>query len=88
MIDKAISFFSQQWQFFLMIFVGLFALARGVRYIEDAAVRREENENLKNMINRMKKDRDYINDYKEEINNINRPDLLERMRKHGELIQH
>lgn len=83
-----IDFFTRQWQVLLMIIGGLLVIFRGVQYIEDAAIEREENKRIRESLNRIKQNKDYIDEYRQSVHNLTRNQLIQRMYKHGELIEH
>jgi len=86
MLEKGLDFISRQWQFITVIFVSLLGLARGVRYIENSAIREQENKRLRESLGRIKQDREFRNAKMQEINSLSRSALLERMRVQGETI--
>lgn len=83
--QTAFSFLKGKWEVVSAVLLGVFFLFRGVSYIENSAIHRENNKALREAMNRQRKNREYIDGYKEKVAQLNHQQLIERMLHNGEL---
>lgn len=82
--NSVISFLGKQWSLLLSIGAGLIVLARVKDYVEGNAVSRAQKRELQNAIARIKRNKEFKDNYAEEVAAMDRVDIISIMRKNGE----
>ena len=84
LIEKVGGFFMKHLSVILSVGAGLLVLLRIKSYIETNAVTRAQASEFQDAINRIKKNREFNNEYKENINSLDRDDIISVMHEHSE----
>ena len=79
--SKVLGFLGNQWGVIASIGAGLIVLTR---YIEDNAIKRAERRELQDALARIKQNKRFKEEYAQEINNLERVDIVSIMRSHNE----
>ena len=83
-LTQLAGFFTKQIAVIFSVLAGLVVLARGISYIEENAISRDENRRLHDAFAKAKQLGEERNDFGRKINNMSDADLMRIMRESGD----